>query len=31
VETAISTVLVVASGAMAGVFGYWTIRMGRNK
>jgi membrane associated rhomboid family serine protease len=31
VETAMTAVLVIASGAMAGVFGYWTIRTGRNR
>ncbi len=31
VETALTAVLVIASGALAGAFGYWTIRTGRNR
>lgn len=31
VETVMIAVLVIASGALAGVFGYWTIRTGRNR
>jgi hypothetical protein len=31
VETALTAVLVIAAGAMAGALGYWTIRTARNK
>jgi hypothetical protein len=31
VETALTAVLVIAAGAMAGAIGYWTIRTARNK